>query len=134
MPAANKTPNYGFPQWAGNEYLKREDMNEAFAIADRELNRVESNTALVVEEALRSFDRLSTKAGNRTTDTLTTQDGLDTWTSVITDASGHEVAREVDVESRNGNFAVWTSTITIGDKVVTIVDTETATGWTREVR
>lgn len=134
MPAANKTPNYGFPQWAGNEYLKREDMNEAFAIADRELNRVESNTALVVEEALRSFDRLSTKAGNRTTDTLTTQDGLDTWTSVITDASGHEVARKADVESRNGNFAVWTSTITIGDKVVTIVDTESATGWTREVR
>lgn len=134
MPAANKTPNYGFPQWAGNEYLKREDMNEAFAIADRELNRVESNTALVVEEALRSFDRLSTKAGNRTTDTLTTQDGLDTWTSVITDASGHEVARKVDVESRNGSFAVWTSTITIGDKVVTIVDTETANGWVREVR
>ena len=134
MPAANKTPNYGFPQWAGNEYLKREDMNEAFAIADRELNRVESNTALVVEEALRSFDRLSTKAGNRTTDTLTTQDGLDTWTSVITDASGHEVARKLDVESSNGSFSVWTSTITIGDKVVTIVDTESATGWTREVR
>ena len=134
MPSANKTPNYGFPQWAGNEYLKREDMNEAFAIADRELNRVESNTALVVEEALRSFDRLSLQPGNRTTDTLTTQDGLDTWTSVITDASGHEVARKVDVESRNGNFAVWTSTITIGDKVVTVVDTETANGWTREVR
>ena len=134
MPAANKTPNYGFPQWAGNEYLKREDMNEAFAIADRELNRVESNTALVVEEALRSFDRLSTKAGNHTTDTLTTQDGLDTWTSVITDAGGQEVARKVDVESRNGSFAVWTSTITIGDNVVTVVDTESATGWTREVR
>ena len=134
MPAANKTPNYGFPQWAGNEYLKREDMNEAFAIADRELNRVESNTALIVEEALRSFDRLSTKAGNRTTDTLTTQDGLDTWTSVITDASGHEVARKVDVESSNGSFSVWTSTITIGDKVVTIVDTETANGWVREVK
>ena len=134
MPAANKTPNYGFPQWAGNEYLKREDMNEAFAIADRELNRVESNTALVVEEALRSFDRLSTKAGNRTTDTLTTQDGLDTWTSVITDASGHEVARKVDVESSNGSFSVWTSTITIGDNVVTIVDTETANGWVREVK
>ena len=134
MPAANKTPNYGFPQWAGNEYLKREDMNEAFAIADRELNRVESNTALVVEEALRSFDRLSTKAGNRTTDTLTTQDGLDTWTSVITDASGHEVARKVDVESKVGEYARWTSTITIGDKVVTVVDTETASGWVREVK
>lgn len=134
MPTANKTPNYGFPQWAGNEYLKREDINEAFAIADRELNRVESNTALVVEEALRSFDRLSLQAGNRTTDTLTTQDGLDTWTSVITDAGGHEVARKVDVESKVGEYARWTSTITIGDKVVTIVDTETANGWTREVR
>ena len=43
-------------------------------------------------------------------------------------------ARKVDVESRNGSFAVWTSTITIGDKVVTVTDTETANGWTREVR
>lgn len=126
MPSANKTAHYGFPQWAGNEYLKREDMNEAFAIADRELNRA--------EEALKTFDRLSTQPGNRTTDTLTTQDGLDTWTSVITDASGHEVARKVDVESRNGIFAVWTSTITIGDNVVTVVDTEKANGWIREVR
>lgn len=134
MPSVKKTENYGFPQWAGNEYLKREDMNEAFAIADRELNRVEKSTALVVEEALKSFDRLSMQAGNRTTDTLTTQDGLDTWTSVITDASGNEVARKVDVESRNGSFAVWTSTITIGDKTVTVTDRETATGWEREVQ
>ena len=126
MPSANKTPNYGFPQWAGNEYLKREDMNEAFAIADRELNRA--------EEALNTFDRLSMQAGNHTTDTLTTQEGLDTWTSVITDASGHEVARKVDVESKSGEYDRWTSTITIGDKVVTIVDTETANGWVREVR
>ena len=126
MPSANKTAHYGFPQWAGNEYLKREDMNEAFAIADRELNRV--------EQMINAFDALAMQPGNRTTDTLTTQDGLDTWTSVITDADGQELARKVDVESRNGSFAVWTSTITIGDKVVTIVDTETANGWTREVR
>ena len=97
------------------------------------------NTGVSITESLfdkigRDFDRLSLQPGNRTTDTLTTQDGLDTWTSVITDASGHEVARKVDVESRNGSFAVWTSTITIGDNVVTVVDTETATGWTREVR
>lgn len=86
------------------------------------------------EQMINAFDALAMQPGNRTTDTLTTQDGLDTWTSVITDAGGHEVARKVDVESRNGSFAVWTSTITIGDKVVTIVDTETANGWTREVR
>ena len=87
-----------------------------------------------LEEAIGTFEYLAGVPGNRTTDTLTTQDGLDTWTSVITDASGHEVARKVDVESRNGNFAVWTSTITIGDMVVTIVDTETANGWVREVK
>lgn len=87
-----------------------------------------------LEEAIGTFEYLAGVHGNRTTDTLTTQDGLDMWTSVITDASGIEIARKVDVESRNGNFAVWTSTITIGDKVVTVVDTETATGWTREVR
>lgn len=87
-----------------------------------------------LEEAIGTFEYLAGCKGNRTTDTLTTQDGLDVWTSVITDAGGNEVARKVDVESRNGNFAVWTSTITIGDKVVTIVDTETATGWTTEVQ
>nr|DAO39802.1 MAG TPA: hypothetical protein [Caudoviricetes sp.] len=87
-----------------------------------------------LEEAIGTFEYLAGVPGNRTTDTLTTQDGLDTWTSVITDASGHEVARKVDVESRNGSFAVWTSTITIGDKVVTIIDTETRNGWQREVK
>lgn len=87
-----------------------------------------------LEEAIGTFEYLAGVPGNRTTDTLTTQDGLDTWTSVITDANGNEVARKVDVESRNGSFAVWTSTITIGGKVVTVVDTETANGWTREVR
>ena len=113
------------------------DANKTFNITtmlNDNWDKIDAKTAEVVEAALQSFDRLATQPRNRTTDTLTTQDNLDTWTSVITDASGHEVARKVDVESRNGNFAVWTSTITIGDKVVTIVDTETANGWTREVR
>ena len=113
------------------------DANKTFNITtmlNDNWDKIDAKTAEVVEAALQSFDRLSMQPGNRTTDTLTTQDNLDTWTSVITDASGHEVARKVDVESRNGNFAVWTSTITIGDNVVTVVDTETANGWVREVR
>ena len=128
MPAANKTPNYGFPQWAGNEYLKREDINEAFAIADRELNRV--------EQMINAFDALAMQKGNKTTDELVTgPDGKDTWTSVITDASGHEVARKVDEEgAQPDGKAMWTTTITIGDKTVTVTDKETATGWKREVR
>lgn len=95
---------------------------------------LDSTGKVPAEQMINAFDALAMQAGNRTTDTLTTQDNLDTWTSVITDASGHEVARKVDVESRNGNFSVWTSTITIGDNVVTVVDTETASGWVREVR
>ena len=113
------------------------DANKTFNITtmlNDNWDKIDAKTAAIVDAALQSFDRLSMQAGNRTTDTLTTQDGLDTWTSVITDASSHEVARKVDVESRNGNFAVWTSTITIGDNVVTVVDTETANGWVREVR
>ena len=135
MATKEKTPNYGFPQWAGNEYLRREDMNEAFAINDRELKRVESSTGAVVEEALKDFDRLSLTAGHRTTDTLATSDNLDTWTSVITDAGGQEVARKVDKEGKQPDGkAMWTTTITIGDKTVTVTDTETDNGWTREVR
>lgn len=87
------------------------------------------------EQMINAFDALAMQPGNRTTDTLTTQDGLDTWTSVITDASGHEVARKVDVEGvQSDGKAMWTSTITIGDKSITITDTETATGWVREVK
>ena len=135
MATKEKTPNYGFPQWAGNEYLRREDMNEAFAINDRELKRVESSTGAVVEEALKDFDRLSLTAGHRTTDTLSTSDNLDTLTSVITDAGGHEVARKVDKEGKQPDGkAMWTTTITIGDKTVTVTDKETDNGWTREVK
>ena len=96
---------------------------------------LDSTGKVPAEQMINAFDALAMQAGNRTTDTLTTQDGLDTWTSVITDASGHEVARKVDVEGvQSDGKAMWTTTITIGDKVVTVVDTETATGWTREVR
>lgn len=88
-----------------------------------------------LEEAIGTFEYLAGVSGNRTTDTLTTQDGLDTWTSVITDASGHEVARKVDVEGvQSDGKAMWTSTITIGDETVTVTDKETDNGWTREVR
>ena len=113
------------------------DANKTFNITtmlNDNWDKIDAKTTAIVDAALQSFDRLATQPGNRTTDTLTTQDGLDTWTSVITDASGHEVARKVDVESKSGEYDRWTSTITIGDKVVTVVDTESANGWTREVR
>lgn len=88
-----------------------------------------------IEEAIGTFEYLAGVPGNRTTDTLTRPDLLDVWTSVITDAGGHEVARKVDKEGKQQDGkAMWTTTITIGDKVVTVTDKETATGWTREVK
>ena len=129
------TKNYGLPQWDGNEYFKRTAMNEGFTKVDEALKKVEDGAGAVVEEALKSFDRLSMQPGHRTTDTLATSDNLDTWTSVITDAGGQEVARKVDKEGRQPDGkAMWTTTITIGDKTVTVTDKETATGWVREVK
>lgn len=88
-----------------------------------------------LEEAIGTFEYLAGVPGNRTTDTLSTQDNLDTWTSVITDQGGHEVARKVDEEGQQPDGrAQWTTTITIGDKTVTVTDKETATGWVREVK
>ena len=88
-----------------------------------------------LEEAIGTFEYLAGVPGNRTTDTLSTQDNLDTWTSIITDAGGRELARKVDKEERQLNGrAQWTTTITIGDKTVTVTDKETATGWVREVK
>ena len=129
------TKNYGLPQWDGNEYFKRTAMNEGFTKVDEALKKVEDGAGAVVEEALKDFDRLSMQPGNRTTDTLTRPDLLDVWTSVITDQGGRELARKVDKEGQQPDGkAMWTTTITIGDKVVTVTDKETATGWTREVK
>lgn len=88
-----------------------------------------------LEEAIGTFEYLAGVPGHRTIDTLAASQGLDTWTSIITDAGGQEVARKVDKEGKQPDGkAMWTTTITIGDKTVTVTDKETATGWTREVK
>lgn len=94
-----------------------------------------TNTESLFDKMINAFDALAMQPGNRTTDTLSTQDNLDTWTSIITDAGGRELARKVDKEERQLNGrAQWTTTITIGDKTVTVTDKETATGWVMEVK
>ena len=94
-----------------------------------------TNTESLFDKMINAFDALAMQPGHRTTDTLSTQDNLDTWTSVITDAGGRELARKVDKEGKQQDGkAMWTTTITIGDKTVTVTDKETATGWTREVK
>ena len=94
-----------------------------------------TNTESLFDKMINAFDALAMQKGNRTTDTLTRPDLLDVWTSVITDAGGRELARKVDKEERQLNGrAQWTTTITIGDKTVTVTDKETDNGWTREVK
>lgn len=114
------------------------DANDTFNIKkmlNDNWDKIDEKTTTTVEEALKDFDRLSLTAGHRTTDTLSTQDNLDTWTSVITDAGGRELARKVDKEGRQPDGkAMWTTTITIGDKTVTVTDKETDNGWIREVK
>lgn len=96
------------------------------------------NTGKVpAEQMINAFDALAMQKGNKTTDELVTgPDGKDTWTSVVTSASGEELARKVDEEgTQPDGKAMWTTTITIaGQAPIVITDKETADGWIREVR
>ena len=157
MGSANKTSFLKLPQWLGNEYLKREDMNDAFAKIDANAEATDASVAeklAAVDTKLESFkasvdaelvakvghaelrfEQLGADVANKTVSTLTTQDGFDTWTSVITRKSdGATVARRVDVEGVTADgYAMWTSTITIGSEAAVVWrETESATGWTKE--
>ena len=43
MPSANKTPNINLSQWAGNEYVKRQDFCDDNLIIDREVGELKTN-------------------------------------------------------------------------------------------
>lgn len=158
MGSVNKTSHLQLPQWLGNEYLKREDMNDAFAKIDAnakdmdanveaklaavdtklEAFKVEVNTELEarIDHAVLVYEQLSNDVANKTVSTCVTNGNLDTWTSVITRKSDNvELARRVDVESATADgYCVWTSTITIAGKASVVwTSTETATGWIKEV-
>lgn len=147
MGSVNKTSHLQLPQWLGNEYLKREDMNDAFAKIDANAKdmdaNVEAKLAAVdtklearIGHAVLVYEQLSNDVANKTTSTCVTTNNLDTWTSVITrKVDGVELARRVDVESATADgYCVWTSTITIAGKASVVwTSTETATGWIKEV-
>ncbi|MGM0846881.1 MAG: hypothetical protein ACQEUT_18135 [Bacillota bacterium] len=40
MSSTNKTINFNLPQWLGSDYVKRDQMNEAFSIVDTEMKRL----------------------------------------------------------------------------------------------
>lgn len=43
MPSANKTPNINLSQWAGNEYVKRQDFCNDNLIIDKEVGELKTN-------------------------------------------------------------------------------------------
>lgn len=43
MPSAKKTPNINLSQWAGNEYVKRQDFCDDNLIIDREVGELKTN-------------------------------------------------------------------------------------------
>ena len=150
MGSVNKTSYLKLPQWLGNEYLKREDMNDAFAKIDANAKEtitnveakleafkgeVDAELEAKIDHAELRFEQLSADVANKTTSTCVTANDLDTWTAVITrKVDGVELARRVDAEGVTADgYAQWTATITIGSEAsVTWRETESATGWTKE--
>lgn len=80
-----------------------------------------------------SLDDIASQPGVTVTEEeVVGESGFSTWTTIITKESA-ELARQVDVESEENGKAVWTTTITIGDKTVTYLQKETEKGWVTTV-
>lgn len=96
-----------------------------------------TNTELLFDKMGKDFDTLSMKPGNKTSDvkSLDPDTKKPIWTSVVTDSTGVEIAKKVDKASADlSGKTIWTTTISIGGKTVTVVDKQTENGWEREVK
>ena len=118
------------PALSSGEIGLATDTNEVF------IGGEDGNLQLCVADACSRYEALSNDVANKTVDTCVTNGNLDTWTAVITRKSdGVELARRVDTEGVTADgYAQWTATITIGSEAsVTWRETESASGWTKEV-
>ncbi len=108
MGSANKTKALQLPQWLGNEYFERLDMNGAF-----------SN----IEKAVATFDYLA-----RTYGVSESYPDADTGTITATVGSGSPVtATRTTVVSESDGTRTYVETTTIGDTAVTRTWTEGTT-------
>lgn len=88
---------------------------------------------LSLREIVTTLEYLASQPGVTVTEEEAVgESGFSTWTTIITKESA-ELARQVDVESEENGKAVWTTTITIGDKTVTYLQKETEKGWVTTV-
>lgn len=108
MGSANKTKALQLPQWLGNEYFERLDMNGAF-----------SN----IEKAVATFDHLCQTYGS-----TTTYPDADTGTITCTlDSTAPITATRTTVVSESDGTRTYVETTTIGDTAVTRTWTEGTT-------
>lgn len=83
MPSANKTPNINLSQWAGNEYVKRQDFCDDNLIIDREVGELKTNlgnkealTTSNKDSLVDAVNELDKEVGDITTLTTTKKDNL----------------------------------------------------------
>lgn len=111
MGAEITTEILGLPQWAGNEYFQRLDMNAAFKS---------------IEDAVRQFDFLAQKYGyvyqKQENDSGTQFAEMIKETCPIT-------ATRVTTKSVNDGVKIYTTVVTIAGKSITLTQTKTLTGW-----
>ena len=83
MPSANKTPNINLSQWAGNEYVKRQDFCDDNLIIDREIKKnsdkignLPTLTTTRKDSLVDAVNELDKDVGDITTLTTTKKDNL----------------------------------------------------------
>lgn len=111
MGAEITTEILGLPQWAGNEYFQRLDMNEAFKS---------------IEEAVRQFDFLAQNYGyvyQKQDNDSGTQ-----FTETIKETCPITATR-VTTKHDNDGVKQYITVVTIADKSITLTQKKTLTGW-----
>ena len=83
MPSANKTPNINLSQWAGNEYVKRQDFCDDNLIIDREIKKnsdkignLPTLTTTRKDSLVNAVNELDGEVGNLSNLTTTKKDNL----------------------------------------------------------
>ena len=105
MGSANKTKVLDLPQWLGNEYFERLDMNEAFVSIESAIDAVDYLASIY------DYDISINESGNTTTTTLTVKS-----TSPVT-------ASRKTVETVNDGSTSYVVTVTIDGESETMTHT-----------
>lgn len=105
MASANKTKVLRLPQYLGNEYMHREDWNEAFVSIESAINAVDYLASIY------GYDISISESGNTTTTTLTVKS-----TSPVT-------ASRKTVETVNDGSTTYVVTVTIDGASETMTHT-----------